>query len=172
MSNWIMSLVLAFLIFEAAFFLWWTIRLNRELKSSLVFDCGPQPNRVGAWTLIVLVAFFVWIQWGDEPELNAVLMCLMNGLLGIRSVLGSIPHQGIYENGVFLGAKFLWIFHGYFIRWSDIQNYRWEEPGQLVVKTAWSPYVLRISEDRIVDLKAFLREKCPDAELEIPLEKP
>ena len=56
---------------------------------------------------------------------------------------------------------------GRFIRWSEIQDYRWDEQGRLIINPGWHAITCRITPVMVDDLQAILEEKCPDAELEI-----
>ena len=94
-------------------------------------------------------------------------MWLCMGLIAIYSVLTTIPHQGIYEGGVFLMTKFLWSNQGRFIRWSEILDYRWEEQTRLIINAGQSPIICRISPEILVDLKATLKEKCPGTDVPV-----
>ena len=168
MPNWIDTLLSVCGIYYAVSFIWWSLRLNRELKSSLVLDWGPQPNRFREWGMAVLIASYIWTTWTDLPDFGLILTWLWMGLFAIFSVLTTIPHQGIYEDGMFLMTKFLWMSQGRFIRWSEIQDYRWEEQGRLIINPGRSPITCKVTPEMVDDLNAVLKEKCPDAELKIP----
>jgi hypothetical protein len=94
-------------------------------------------------------------------------MWLWMGLFALQSALTTIPHQGIYEDGVFLMTKLLWMAQGRFIRWSEIQDYRWEEQTRLIINSGQSPIICRISPVMLVDLKATLKEKCPGTDVPV-----
>lgn len=171
MITWIENLPHLFGIYVAASMVLWTIRLNQKLKSSLVLDWGPQTNRFRNWCFAILIAFQIWSFWKDSPDLEHILMWLWTwlcmGLFALQSVFTTIPHQGIYEDGVFLMQKILWSSQGRFIRWSEIQDYRWEEPGRLIINRGWHSIMCKVTSEMVDDLNAALKEKCPDAELEV-----
>ena len=85
----------------------------------------------------------------------------------MQTVLSTFPHQGIYEDGVFLMTKLLWKTEGRFIRWSEIQDYCWDEQGRLIINSGWHSITCRVTPEMVDDLQAVLEEKCPDAELAI-----
>lgn len=159
-----------FVIYLAASMLLWTIRLNHKLKSSLVLDWGPQSNRIRSWCMAVLIVSPTWGFWADSPDLEQILMSSWMGLFALQSALTTIPHQGIYEDGVFLMTKLLWMAQGRFIRWSEIQDYRWEEQGRLIINPGQHPITCKVTPDIVDDLEAVLKEKCPGAELKVELE--
>ncbi len=173
MFTFLANLPQLFGIYFAASMSLWTIRLNCKLKSSLVVDWGPQTNRFRKWCFAVLIAFQIWSFWKDSPDLEHLLMWLWTwlcmGLFALYSVLTTIPHQGIYEDGVFLMQKILWMAQGRFIRWSEIQNYRWDEQGRLIINSGWDSMTCKITPEIVDDLNAVLREKCPEAELATPM---
>jgi len=165
MLNWIDTLLSVSSVYFAVSFIWWSLRLNRELKSSLVLDWGPQPNRFREWGMALLIVSTIWGFWADSPDLERILMWLCMGLIAIYSVLTIIPHQGIYKDGMFLMTKFLWGTQGRFIRWSEIQDHRWNEQGRLIINPGQHPITCKITPEMVDDLQAALKEKCPDAEL-------
>jgi hypothetical protein len=158
-----------FVIYLAASMLLWTIRLNHKLKSSLVLDWGPQPNRFRERGMAVLIASYICTTWTDSPDLGLILTWLCMGLFALQSALTTIPRQGIYEDGMFLMTKFLWGTQGRFIRWSEIQDYRWDEQGRLAINPGWHSITCKVTFEMVDDLKAVLKEKCPDAELATPV---
>lgn len=167
MLTWIVNLHLLCGVYYAVSFIWGALRLNRELKSSLVLDWGPQPNRFCEWGLAVLIVSWIWSFWTDSPDLELILMWLCMGLIAIYSVLTTIPHRGIYEDGMFLMTRYLWMTQGRFIRWSEIQNYRWDEQGRLVINSGWHSMTCKVTPEMVDDLETALREKCPEVELAI-----
>ena len=167
MPTWIVNLPLLFAIYVPASMVLWSIRLNQKLKSSLVLDWGPQTNRIRSWGTAVLIASPIWVLWSDSPDLGQISMWLWMGLFALESVLTTIPHQGIYEDGVFLMRKILWMAQGRFIRWSEILDYRWEERTRLIINPGQSPIICRISPVMLVDLKATLKEKCPGTDVPV-----
>jgi len=89
-------------------------------------------------------------------------------LSAARLFLASLTHQGLYKDGLFLMIQASWASHGHFVRWSEIQNYRWGEQGQFIVNPDVRPMTFRIPEGRAEDLKEALREKIPNAEITVP----
>ena len=167
MLTWIDNLLSMYVLYLAASMLLWTIRLNRELKSSLILDWGPQSNRIRNWGGAILIASPIFWVWSDSPDLEQTSMLLCMGLFAIYSALTTIPRQGIYEDGMYLMQKILWMAQGRFIRWSEIQDYRWDALGRLIINSGWHSMTCRVTPEMVDDLQAVLEEKCPDAELAI-----
>jgi len=169
MSYWIVILTFAFGALSSAWALWLTIRLQIELKSSLVIDWGPQPKRAYSLAIVAIAAWMVWSWWKDTTSgsLFVLLLMAMIVLIAIRVALVTFRHFGIYKEGMLVLKEILSSTTGQFIRWSEIQDYRWEEQGRLVINSGSHSITCRIKPEMVDDLRAVLKEKCPEAELEI-----
>lgn len=169
MLTWIVNLQLVAAILSSVWALWLSIRLQRESKSNLIIDWGPQPRRAHRWVFVAIVGWSSWYCWKTEGpnQLLFKLMAIMNALTIIRLILGTFRHLGIYKDGMLVLTQILGTTAGRFIPWSQIKTYRWEEQGRLLINPGWNPTICQISEERIADLDAVLKEKCLDADLAI-----
>lgn len=161
MPNWLTNLVFAIYPLSAVWELWKSTRLQRELKSNLIIDWGPQPRNVFPWVIFAMVALLAWFSAvSASPNRWLLLLAAAIGLHAIQGALETFRRLGIYKDGML-------VLTGRFIRWSEIKTYRWEKQGRLIINPGWNPTICQISEERIADLEAVLNEKCLDAELAI-----
>jgi len=169
MPHWLVNLSMVFAALSTAWLLWLSVRLQRESKSNLIIDWGPQPSRVHRWVFVAIVGWASWYCWKTEGpnQLFFQLMAIANLLTIMRVMLESFRHLGIYKDGMMVLVHILGSTAGRFVPWSAIKAYRWEEQGRLVINPGWNPCICQISQERIADLQAALTENCPDAELEI-----
>lgn len=169
MSNWIEYFPFAFITVSPAIRLWSSIRLQLELKSSLINGWGRNPQRICAWIVIAIAAWLIWYLGRDVPSYRAmfVTQATIIGLIAIRLIVEAFRSLGIYKNGMLVLTSVFWGHSAQFFRWSEIESYRWGEEGRLLIGPTWNTTVCKIPAEHVVDLNAVLKEKCPNAELAI-----
>lgn len=167
MLRWYLDLGIVFAPLQIAWFLWWTLHFQRELKSSLIVDWGPQGNRILNWCVAILIACPAVMLLTVRSGISDVVLALIYAMLAVNVAIRALPHLGIYKEGAMVTTNVFWGTHSQFIPWSEMKAYRWQDEDRRLINPGWGPTVSKFTPEMVNDLKAALKEKCPDAALEI-----